>query len=129
MSNNKYTVLITGANRGLGLEFVKQYAAEDYEVIACTRKINKNDDLHRLKASFENISIQALATHAMFQEQRCIAWSEAHEGKESYEIAALGADFVFNIHAAHTPSQAVSPQRFCDHANTQGMARKDSTPA
>ena len=60
MSNNRYTVLITGANRGLGLEFVKQYAVDDYEVIACTRKINKNDDLHRLQASFENISIQAL---------------------------------------------------------------------
>ncbi|MEY5135009.1 MAG: hypothetical protein RL709_710, partial [Pseudomonadota bacterium] len=53
MSNNRYTVLITGANRGLGLEFVKQYAIDDYEVIACTRKINKNDDLHRLQASFE----------------------------------------------------------------------------
>ena len=61
MSNNKYTVLITGANRGLGLEFVKQYALDDYEVIACTRKINKKDDLHRLQASFENISIHTLA--------------------------------------------------------------------
>ncbi|CAM8396703.1 FabG Dehydrogenases with different specificities (related to short-chain alcohol dehydrogenases) [Candidatus Methylopumilus universalis] len=60
MSNNKYTVLITGANRGLGLEFVKQYAIDDYEVIACTRKINKKDDLHRLQASFENISIHTL---------------------------------------------------------------------
>jgi NAD(P)-dependent dehydrogenase (short-subunit alcohol dehydrogenase family) len=60
MSNNRYTVLITGANRGLGLEFVKQYAIDDYEVIACTRKKNKNDALHRLQASFENISIQAL---------------------------------------------------------------------
>ena len=60
MSNNKYTVLITGANRGLGLEFVKQYALDNYEVIACTRKINKNDDLHRLQASFENMSIHTL---------------------------------------------------------------------
>ena len=60
MSNNKYTVLITGTNRGLGLEFVKQYALDDYEVIACTRKINKNDTLHRLQASFENISIHIL---------------------------------------------------------------------
>ena len=60
MSNNKYTVLITGANRGLGLEFVKQYALDNYEVIACTRKINKKDDLHRLQASFENISIHTL---------------------------------------------------------------------
>ncbi|TVQ48776.1 MAG: SDR family oxidoreductase [Gammaproteobacteria bacterium] len=32
------TVLITGANRGLGLEFVSQYLAEGWEVIACVRQ-------------------------------------------------------------------------------------------
>jgi NAD(P)-dependent dehydrogenase (short-subunit alcohol dehydrogenase family) len=60
MSNTKYTVLITGANRGLGLEFVKQYAIDNYEVIACSRKINKKDDLHKLQVKFKNISIYKL---------------------------------------------------------------------
>lgn len=31
------TVLITGANRGLGLEFVRQYAADGWQVHACCR--------------------------------------------------------------------------------------------
>ena len=31
------TVLVTGANRGIGLEFVRQYAGEGAEVIACCR--------------------------------------------------------------------------------------------
>jgi len=31
------TALITGAGRGLGLEFVRQYAAEGWRVIACAR--------------------------------------------------------------------------------------------
>ena len=32
------TILVTGANRGIGLEFVRQYAAEGANVIACCRK-------------------------------------------------------------------------------------------
>lgn len=32
------TVMITGANRGLGLEFVRQYRDKGWDVLACTRK-------------------------------------------------------------------------------------------
>jgi len=32
------TILVTGANRGIGLEFARQYKAETAEVIACCRK-------------------------------------------------------------------------------------------
>ena len=35
------TVLITGANRGLGLEFVRSFAAEGWRVHACARNIEK----------------------------------------------------------------------------------------
>ena len=31
------TVLVTGASRGLGLELTRQYAADDWQVIACAR--------------------------------------------------------------------------------------------
>ena len=36
-ANTKGTVLITGANRGLGLEYCRQLAAEGWQVLACTR--------------------------------------------------------------------------------------------
>lgn len=43
------TVLITGASRGLGLEFCKQYAAEGWEVLACCRHPEKADKLAGIK--------------------------------------------------------------------------------
>lgn len=35
------SVLVTGANRGLGLEFVRQYLADDWQVIACCRRTSE----------------------------------------------------------------------------------------
>lgn len=42
------TVLITGANRGLGLEFARQYAADGADVIACCRHPDSADSLNAL---------------------------------------------------------------------------------
>jgi NAD(P)-dependent dehydrogenase (short-subunit alcohol dehydrogenase family) len=50
------TILITGANRGIGLEFVKQYAGEA-NIIACCREPAKADALKAVKG---NIRIMAL---------------------------------------------------------------------
>jgi NAD(P)-dependent dehydrogenase (short-subunit alcohol dehydrogenase family) len=44
------TVLVTGANRGLGLEFARQYAADDYSVIATARNPEAAAALHDLAA-------------------------------------------------------------------------------
>jgi len=43
------TVLITGANRGIGLEHAKQYAAQGWSVIACCRNPAKADELNQLQ--------------------------------------------------------------------------------
>ena len=34
------TVLITGANRGIGLEFTRQYLADGWDVIATAREVS-----------------------------------------------------------------------------------------
>ena len=47
------TVLVTGANRGLGFEHVKQYAEKGWNVIACARNPEKADDLQALKNKYE----------------------------------------------------------------------------
>lgn len=44
------TTLITGANRGIGLEFARAYAAEDWRVHACCRAPDAAADLNALAA-------------------------------------------------------------------------------
>lgn len=41
-------VLITGANRGIGLEFVRQYAADGWKVIAACRRQKKAKELEQV---------------------------------------------------------------------------------
>ena len=54
------TVLITGANSGLGLEFAKQYAGKGWSVIATHRRAETPESLARLKAAHPNVRIEHL---------------------------------------------------------------------
>ncbi len=54
------TILITGANRGLGLEFCKQYAADGWQVLACCREPGSATALTHLANEFSNISVLPL---------------------------------------------------------------------
>lgn len=51
------TILITGSNRGLGLEFCKQYARDGWKVLACCRSPEKAGELTLLAQSNPNVSI------------------------------------------------------------------------
>ena len=53
------TVLVSGANRGLGLEFVRQYLADQWHVIAVCRQPDLAEDLLRLTDSHEALQIHA----------------------------------------------------------------------
>ena len=48
------TVLVTGANRGLGYEHVKQYAQKGWKVIACARNPKKATELENLKDKYDD---------------------------------------------------------------------------
>ena len=62
------SVLITGANRGIGLEFARQYAADGWAVHACCRRPADARKLHILNARVHQLdvadraSIDALAS-------------------------------------------------------------------
>jgi NAD(P)-dependent dehydrogenase (short-subunit alcohol dehydrogenase family) len=54
------TVLVTGANRGIGLEFARQYAKDGAKVIACCREPAHADALKKLAQSNDNIDVHGL---------------------------------------------------------------------
>lgn len=60
MTGANKTVLITGSNRGIGLEFVRQYSDASFNVIATCRRPTEAENLQRLSKERENISIQSL---------------------------------------------------------------------
>ncbi|MCP4090754.1 MAG: SDR family oxidoreductase [Gammaproteobacteria bacterium] len=60
LADEQHTVLITGANRGIGLEFVRQYAERDWKVIATCRNPDAADTLNNLALEYDNIVIEQL---------------------------------------------------------------------
>ena len=60
MNNAAFTILITGTNRGIGLEFTQQYAADGWNVIACCREPQSAGALQALANKYKNIEIVTL---------------------------------------------------------------------
>jgi NAD(P)-dependent dehydrogenase (short-subunit alcohol dehydrogenase family) len=54
------TILITGANRGLGLEFARQYAADDWEVLATSRQPEKSTELKQVASQQPTVVLHRL---------------------------------------------------------------------
>jgi NAD(P)-dependent dehydrogenase (short-subunit alcohol dehydrogenase family) len=67
---NDPTVLITGSNRGIGLEIARIYAARDWNVIATARKPDAADDLKAIQAEHPKLKIVQLdvTDHARIDE-------------------------------------------------------------
>lgn len=60
LAADRPTVLITGSNRGIGLEFVKQLSDRGWNVIATARKPQEATALQEIASSYDRLAIEQL---------------------------------------------------------------------
>ena len=83
------SVLITGANRGIGLEFARQYAADGWEVIVTARQ--SSAELDALKVRVEPVDLSDADAVAAFQVDQPLDLFIANAGT-SQPMETEGAD-------------------------------------
>ncbi|KUJ84275.1 short-chain dehydrogenase [Microbulbifer flavimaris] len=54
------TILITGCNRGLGLELTRQFAADDWKVVATCRDLDRAEELKALERQYRKLQVYTL---------------------------------------------------------------------
>lgn len=81
------TVLISGANRGIGLEFARQYAAAGWRILAGCRSPGSADELRGLKG---DIAIHALDV----ADSASVSTAKAAIGSEPIDVLINNAGFI-----------------------------------
>ena len=71
--NTLSSVFITGANRGLGLEWARQYAQEGWRVFATCRHPDDALDLHKLVQKYPKVTIHRLDI-TRIEDIRSVQW-------------------------------------------------------
>lgn len=92
-------ILITGSNRGLGLELVRQYAAEGWRVFATCRRPAEANALLELARDNPGVSVHRLdVTRA--EDARSIAWA----------LEGMPLDVLFNNAGVYLEEDYQTPQ-------------------
>jgi NAD(P)-dependent dehydrogenase (short-subunit alcohol dehydrogenase family) len=111
------TVLITGANRGLGLEFCRQYAEQGWHVIACSRNPDDAFALNSLASRHPNIQSEALDV-SEFEQIDAL----------SRKLSGLSIDVLINNAGIYTDNNSNGFGRLDYHAWTKSLVVNTEAP-
>lgn len=127
-------VFITGANRGIGLEFVKQYLSKKYDVIATCRDPDNAEELnqleiissdsleiHKLDVTDEN-SISDLSKNLKNIPIDILINNAGILNPESQEFGSINTDVMINTFVTN----AIAPIKICEyfHSNVALSSKK-----
>lgn len=102
------TILITGANRGLGLEFARQLASKGHTIIATARQPEPGDALHELAERVLPLDLTDDTSVAAF----------------ASDLGGRAIDLLINNGAAGTKAGGIEdldPSALLDHLNTNAV--------
>lgn len=86
-------ILVTGSNKGLGLEFVKQYLAQGEEVVATCRNPGKAGELKELSVNFPN-KVTILEMEVTIPESRRSAYNTVKQRFGSLDMLINNAAII-----------------------------------
>lgn len=112
-------IIITGANRGIGLEFVRQLVSlspKPQHIIATTRQTS-NEELEKLKASNDSIHILKLDTKCYSDYQQFVEKVEQIIGEQGIDLLINNAGVLIK-----DDIKTVSPQNLLENFEVNSVA-------
>lgn len=118
------TVLITGSNRGIGLEIARVYAQRGWHVIATARRLEATGDLKAIQAEHANLVIEQLdvTDHARIDELAAQYGDQPIDilinnagisgGHENAEFGKMNFDVYYQVHAVNVVGPAKMAEAF-----------------